>query len=85
VGATLLITLKWKISAHMVGLGGIVGLIVSIDIFLHSNVLLYLILFLFLSGIAGTSRLLLNCHSPAQIYSGFWLGFMIMIATIIIF
>lgn len=85
VAATLIITFKWKISAHMIGLGGIVGLIVSIEIFMHTNLMLYLILFLFLSGLAGTSRLLLNCHSPAQIYSGFWLGFLIMMATIIIF
>lgn len=85
VAVTLLITIKWKISAHMIGLGGIVGLIVSIAIFMHSNVMFYLVLFLFLSGLAGTSRLLLNSHSPAQVYAGFALGFSLMVSTIIIF
>lgn len=85
VGATLLITFKWKISAHMIGLGGIVGLIISISMFMHSNVLLYLILFIMLSGITGTARLLLNSHSPAQVYSGFGLGFIVMFITIFIF
>jgi hypothetical protein len=82
--ATLLITLKWKISAHMVGLGGIVGLIVSISIIFHSNVMAYLILFIILSGIVGTARLLLNSHSPAQVYTGFFLGFVIMVFTLMV-
>ncbi|HEX3008791.1 MAG TPA: hypothetical protein VHO90_14380 [Bacteroidales bacterium] len=85
VAATLIITIKWKISAHMIGLGGVVGLIVSISLFMHSSVMSYLVLFLILSGMAGTSRLLLNSHSPAQIYTGFALGFFVMFITIFIF
>lgn len=85
VFATLIISFKWKISAHMIGLGGIVGLIVSISWILHSNVMPYLILFLILSGIAGTARLLLNSHSPAQVYVGFAVGFLVMTTTLFIF
>lgn len=85
VAFTLVITLKWKISAHMIGLGGIVGLIVSLAVFMHSNVMAYLILFIFLSGITATSRLLLDSHTPAQVYSGFGLGFMVMFCTILFF
>jgi hypothetical protein len=85
VAATLIITIKWKISAHMIGLGGVVGLIVSISLFMHSSVMSYLVLFLIFSGLTGTSRLLLNSHSPAQIYTGFALGLFVMLITIFIF
>jgi hypothetical protein len=83
--ANLFINLAWKISAHMIGLGGIVGLIISLSLTLHSNVIGYLVLFLFLSGLAGTARLLLNSHSPAQIYTGFAVGFSVMFFTLFIF
>lgn len=85
VAVTLLITLKWKISAHMIGLGGIVALIVAISLFFHSNLMIYLIAFIILSGITGTARLLLNSHSPAQVYTGFAVGFFVMIFTLFIF
>lgn len=80
-----LITLKWKISAHMIGLGGIIGLIVAVSLYMHSNVMSYLILFIFLSGLTGTSRLLLGSHTPSQVYTGFSMGFVVMFCTIIIF
>ena len=85
VAVTLLITLKWKISAHMIGIGGIVGLIVSISLIMYSNMLVFLMLFIALAGLTGTSRLLLNSHSPAQIYSGFAVGFLVMVLTLFIF
>lgn len=83
--ANLFITLTWKISAHMIGLGGIVGMIVSLSLILHSNVISYLMLFLILSGLAGTARLLLNSHTPAQVYTGFAVGFAIMFSALFIF
>ncbi len=85
VALTLLITITWKISAHMIGLGGIVGLIISLAVFMHSNVMAYLILFIFLSGVTATSRLLLGSHTPAQVYSGFGVGFLGMFSTILFF
>jgi hypothetical protein len=69
----------------MIGLGGIVGLIISLSLTLHSNVIGYLMLFLLLSGLAATARLLLGSHSPAQIYTGFAVGFSVMFFTLFIF
>lgn len=85
VVANLLITIKWKISSHMIGLGGILGLIVAVSLLFHSNVTAYIILFIILSGLGGTSRLLLDSHSPSQVYGGFTLGLIIMIFTLFIF
>ena len=72
---TLAITLKWKISLHMVGLGGLTGLIAFLIISMRRNLELYLIMVIIATGLAGTSRLLLGAHKPSQLYAGFVLGF----------
>lgn len=71
---TTLINRYWKISAHLVGIGGHVGSIVFISFLLKHN-FLYLLTFSFLiAGILGYSRIKLNAHNPAQVYAGFFLG-----------
>jgi hypothetical protein len=82
---TLIISIQWKISAHMIGLGGMIGLILSISVLMHSDMLFYLILFIFLSGITASARLILNSHTPTQVYIGFVVGFLIMSLTLFIF
>lgn len=82
---TLIITFFWKISAHMVGMGGIVGLILALSLILHTDLLLFLMAGILLSGIIGTARLLLGSHTPAQVYAGFFLGMITMIGTMYLF
>ncbi|MFO0358510.1 MAG: phosphatase PAP2 family protein [Sphingobacteriaceae bacterium] len=71
---TALINLKYKISAHMVGIGGIVGMMLSLVILLNYDLMLYIILGVIASGLVGASRLYLKEHTPAQVYLGFFLG-----------
>lgn len=71
---TALINLKYKISAHMVGIGGIVGMMLSLVILLNYDLMLYIILGVIASGLVGASRLYLKEHTPAQVYLGFLLG-----------
>lgn len=71
---TALINLKYKISAHMVGIGGIVGMMLSLVILLNYDLMLYIILGVIASGMVGASRLYLKEHTPAQVYYGFLLG-----------
>ncbi|CAN5377824.1 membrane protein [soil metagenome] len=74
---SLIVNLKWKISLHMIGAGGLCGGVVAAMILQQSgNPLLLAILFL-MTGILGTARLFLNAHSPSQIFSGFIAGFTI--------
>ncbi|MBK8498653.1 MAG: hypothetical protein IPL52_07510 [Flavobacteriales bacterium] len=71
---TTLITLRWKISAHMVGAGGMVGAVFSVA---QSHSLAFavpLMIAVLVSGALGTSRLLVSDHTPAQVYSGFLVG-----------
>ena len=71
----LLVNLKWKISIHMVGIGGVMGILFGFAYYFHANVLLALIILSVLAGILGTARLLRNAHLPSQVYLGFLGGF----------
>jgi membrane-associated phospholipid phosphatase len=77
---TLAVTTKWKISAHMVGIGGNTGAVITLSLKLMSNMIPVLLILIILSGILGTSRLQLKAHSPEQVYAGYGLG----IATVLI-
>lgn len=74
VALTLLVSIKFKISAHMIGIGGLAGAAIAISFKLNTDLQLYIIALIFLSGLLGFARLKLNSHNPLQIYSGFILG-----------
>lgn len=69
-----IINYKWKISAHMTGIGGLLGAMIAISIFIHTSLLPIICLILVVSGLIGMARLHLKAHTPAQIYVGFILG-----------
>ena len=74
VGVALVITSRWKISIHMLGIGGVIGAIIGISQrfqFDHSILLIALILF---AGLIGYSRLKTNSHNFRQVYTGFIIG-----------
>ena len=74
VGVALVITSRWKISIHMLGIGGVIGAIIGISQrfqFDHSILLIALILF---AGLIGYARLKTNSHNYRQVYAGFILG-----------
>ena len=80
IGATLsvilafIINFKWKISAHMIGIGGLIGALIAVTLLLEIYILPYIIVGFIVAGVLGTSRLILKAHSPTQIYVGFILG-----------
>lgn len=75
-GISLLINVKWKISAHMVSMGAALGAVVSLQALESSLDLLWLIsLIILLSGLVGFARLRVGTHTQAQIYLGYIMGF----------
>ncbi len=78
-----------KISAHAAGVGGMVGMVLimirwfsypTFTILWGGNshqisVITILILVLIIAGLAGTARLILNAHTPKDLYAGFIVGF----------
>ncbi len=81
---TIMVTLKWRISIHMVGIGGAIGAASGITA-LHGLPLLPLIAFLIvLAGLVGTARLIAGGHSHAQIYSGALLGWLVIYSCVVL-
>lgn len=71
----LLITLRWKISVHMAGIGGLIGAVLSLMLLDDREAPLLLCGLFVLAGALGTARLVAGDHSPAQVYAGALLGF----------
>lgn len=78
VVAGLMISFFWKISAHMIGMGGMVGAFTGLSITLMIDASLLIVLLILLSGFTGFARLKLTAHSPAQVMAGFLTGFGIL-------
>lgn len=71
----LIVSLKWKISAHLIGIGGLLGAMIFYAIVFASNLLFVIILLSLISGAVAYARLQLQAHSPMQVYAGFFTGF----------
>lgn len=71
----LLVTLKWKISLHMIGIGGLCGGLTILYYHTQEGNPIWLAAVFVLAGVLGTARLLLNAHTPLQLFAGFLLGF----------
>lgn len=88
LGAIIIISLAsilsnfWKISLHMLAIGGVLGVFIAINI-LYQNSNIFIILFIFLSGILAYSRLNEKAHNQPQVYIGFLTGFFIELIMIL--
>ncbi len=75
---TLLISFAWKISIHMISLGGLTGLLVVTSILVNVDVSLLIIAAFLVSGLTAAARIHLRAHSPSQVYAGYLLGLSVM-------
>lgn len=80
-----LLSFKWKISAHMIGIGGLTGALILVSFQLRINLEYFIIPAIVLSGILGYSRLKLGMHKPYQIYVGWLTGLFIAIIILMFF
>ena len=71
----LLINFFWKISAHAIGVGGLLGGIMGVARIHLMNHYWAFIAVIVIAGLVGTSRIFLERHTPMQVYAGFCLGF----------
>jgi hypothetical protein len=81
LGATLLSILSlalnfyWKISLHMVAAGSFAGFFLGLSLNFGVNLYTEILSGIVLAGIIGFARLKTESHHPAEIYSGFVMGF----------
>lgn len=69
-----LINVWWKVSTHMVALGGVTAVIGICGMVMNFNPLFYLCLLFLLSGVVGTSRMILRQHTLSQVLWSYVLG-----------
>ncbi|MCK5079299.1 MAG: hypothetical protein KAR09_05120 [Bacteroidales bacterium] len=72
---TLLINIFWKISAHTVSMGGVLGILIGLQTVLLIDIMWLIVIIILISGIVGFARLRAGTHTQAQIYTGYILGF----------
>jgi membrane-associated phospholipid phosphatase len=81
-----IVTFFWKISAHSVGIGGVLGFLFALSFkYAERDLLFVSLMVLILAGILMSARLYLNAHTPMQIVAGALTGFGIGFLAIILF
>ena len=77
-----IINLFWKISLHMIAMGGLVAVLVYSSLYGYGIPLWVLILTIITTGALASARLYLGCHNSAQVAVGYTLGFIVSILII---
>ena len=82
--ATMIISIKYRISMHMVGAGGLVALIGFLAFYLKVDLQFYFGISVLMAGLTGTARIILNAHKPDEVYAGFITGFTVVLLTLVL-
>lgn len=77
-----LINVWWKVSVHEAAIGGVAGALLAFALIFTFNPIWWLCLILIVSGVVGTSRMILRQHTLSQIVAAWLLGNFIAFATI---
>jgi hypothetical protein len=75
----MFINLKWKISIHMMGIGGATGVMHGMAVYLPHPFLIPIAVAIGLAGLLGTARLINGSHRPAEVYTGFLIGYFLFL------
>jgi hypothetical protein len=70
----LIITFYRKISLHMIGIGGVLGLLTGLSMDLGLDLTWFIVAGIILGGFLGFARIQSNSHKSSEIYSGFLVG-----------
>jgi len=90
LGAIIIILLAaiiskfWKISLHLLGIGGVVGVFIALQI-IYGDFLYLIVFFILLSGLLGVARIKQKAHNYAQVYAGFIVGLSVELITLLIY
>ncbi|GAB3992028.1 hypothetical protein GCM10028807_24180 [Spirosoma daeguense] len=78
-----LISLSWQISAHGVGISGVVGVIGGFLLrYSLTDLFSTLLLLVIVTGFVASARLRLNAHTVTQVGAGLFLGLSVSLITV---
>jgi len=76
---TLMVSFRWKISLHLMGLGVLSGFFFAASYRLRYDFFLtWWLVSLVVAGFLSTARLIHGQHKPVEVYAGFLTGFTVM-------
>lgn len=74
IATAIVITQRFKLSMHLLGVGGLVGAVFAAGQIHFTPHLSALALWIFIAGLVGASRLALRVHREEEVYAGFLWG-----------
>lgn len=79
----LVVSLRWKISLHLTGMGAAVALLVVMNVVGVGNMLVPLMVTILCAGALASARLYLGCHNGRQVLAGFCGGFAVSVLAVL--
>ncbi len=79
----LLVSLRWKISLHLTGMGALTAMLVVMNFIGVGNMFGPLAVVVLASGALASARLYLGCHNGAQVFAGFCGGFVVAVLAVL--
>jgi hypothetical protein len=85
LSVVILLGIWFKISLHTAALGGLAGLIIAV-IFLYQTPLQGMLMITVLAGgVSASSRLAQGVSHPAEVYTGYLVGFGVVLTTLLVY
>ena len=79
----LVVSLRWKISLHLTGMGAVVALLVVMNVVGVGNMMVPLMAAVLCAGALASARLYLGCHNGWQVLAGFCGGFAVSMLAVL--
>lgn len=83
--ACAIVNLFVKISTHTAAIGGVAGALIAFSLIFSFNPVWWLCIVLLLSGMVGTSRMILRQHSLHEVVAGFFVGLACSFVSVLVF
>lgn len=80
----MVVNVWWKISTHMMGIGGLVGYLIAFSLLFRFNPVWWTCLLILLAGLVGTSRMTLRQHTLGQVLAGFFVGYLCALSFVLL-
>jgi len=80
----LFLNILVKASMHLLGIGGVSGLIIALKYLYSADMFTELILVFIIAGLAASARLYLKAHSLKEIVLGYFIGFACVLFTMVL-
>jgi membrane-associated phospholipid phosphatase len=77
----LIVNLRWKVSIHMMGVGGALGMMHGLAGRFPGEMFGPTVVLLVLAGLLAFSRLYLGSHRQGEVYGGFLAGYLLFLVT----